>query len=97
MKKVWQTILAIGSALGALALLFLAGKKSPVVSQGTAAKIVAVDDRLVSKIEEIQSKTQEEVLKEASPAVKEEIKTVVETQVDSAMKDAQKYKRKKSS
>ncbi len=95
MKNIWKWIVLILSTLGAVLLFLLSGRKPPNLS--TASQLLKGDDQLTDKIKDIQAKTDEEILADATPQQKDTMDKAVESSVDAAMAAAAKFRRKKTS
>lgn len=89
MKKGFWAAIAAAAATIIAAILYALGQR-PV------RKPASSTEELGSKIQEIQNKTDVEIIAEhTTPAQKEQIAAVVANQVNEAMQDAAKYRRKK--
>lgn len=87
----WAAVAAVGSAIIAVLLCVLFRKSPPAPAPKPTPA-----EKATEKIEEIQAKTDAEIVEEhTTPAEKEHINDIVDTQVDKAMQSAAKYRRKK--
>lgn len=94
MKKLWKIIAAIAGAIGTILLVVFTGKP-PRHTPG--ADIIASTDKLHADIKDIQSKTDDEIIKDhVTPAQKENSSAIVSEQVAKAIAAAAKYKRSKT-
>lgn len=98
-KGFWAGLLAGVAAVVAAVLYALIGRK-PTPQKTSSEKasdfIKDLQNNASQTIEDIQSKTDAEIIEEhTTPAQKEAAKDVVNSQVDKAMQSASKYKRKK--
>ena len=94
MKNLWKVLGAVGSTLIALLLLML-GKQKKIKDPDFAATVITNNDKLGKDIKDITEKPAEQIIEELPEPQKDILSDVVSSQVDSAMKDAQKFRRKK--
>lgn len=84
-KGFWAALAAIGTAIIA-ALLYAFTQKAPGKT--------TPGEKAAKKLKELDSKTDQEILQDyVTPAQKERIEAIVDSQVNSAMKDAEKFRR----
>ena len=85
--------MGVFAAIGAVLLMALTGK-APKVDPGD--NLIATSEKLSTDIEEIQVKSDADIIKDhVSDVQKANISDVVDAQVEKAMDSASKYKRKK--
>lgn len=98
-KGFWAGLLAGLAAVAAAVLYALVGKKpTPGVtsSQQTLEDVQTIQEDAAAAVADIEAKTDAEVVEQyTTPAEKEKVNDIVDSQVDKAMHAAEKYKRKK--